>query len=297
MDLVTFLRVVRQQWLVVLIGLLAATAGTYVAYRKLPPSYQATGTLVLVPPATTQVTQQPPPQPSTEPAPPSVSPSATRARVKAAPSPAAATPAPPPQPTATPQTITNSYTQLGSNYRLLAQLLADYANSDTFQAQMTARGASRFDVKPGSDVPTIAVTTDDSNSNKAMWTAQVVLQAVDSRLAQLQAMAGVPSPTLVKSMLFISPDHAKPTSAKLKVTAMVGVVSVAGVLTLAFALQGLAGARRRRLEDSSRRSALDWGLERFDGDREQARAGSSDGAVDRESSFRTVGKGVDNIRR
>src|SRR5262245_3568451 len=160
MDFATSLKVLLGLWYVVLPALLVTLGACFFTVANVPPTYQATGSLVLLVPPTVAQGQPPSAQ-----------------RVVAGP--------------------VNPYLEFGSSISVTAEVISKAMMSDATVRRLRELGATaKYEVGNGvNGGPIINVVSTGANQREALTTLDVVTRAVQQELASRQREAGAPATT------------------------------------------------------------------------------------------------------
>lgn len=161
MDLLTTIRILLRRWFVVVPALLVTAGGAYYAMQAVSPSYEATGAVVLIGPAT------------------------AGAPVRGEPSPAQV----------------NPYLEFGGALETTGEIVSRTLMSQVEVDKLFAEGATAvYEVGTGSEggSPIMNVIATDTDEAAAIKTVSIVVTEVRTELQRRQAAAGAPPSQFIR---------------------------------------------------------------------------------------------------
>jgi capsular polysaccharide biosynthesis protein len=211
MDLLSALRVLGRQWLTLSLALLMVVASVYFLAQKLPPTYQATATILVLPPKQGGVYQ-------------------------------------PPDKLQPPGKVVNPYLSFDSSDYVLARLATRVLSSSDTKARLIRMGAgTNYQVTTSSEEPVIDIVVTDSDPLRTVKTRDALVEIVRSELATRQQATGVPMQTWATATPVVMPRDPSETTASVKVLTAAAALGVVAAIGLAFAVESISvGLRRRR---------------------------------------------------
>ena len=219
MDLWIAAKVIGRRWLLLMGGLILVAGVVAGMAIKIPTTYSAKTTLLLLPPVLGGAYQ------------PTV----------------AATPAAKGKPTPTPEVPPrqiNPYLAFDSSLYVLARIVQHDLLTDEKKAELQARGATaKYDVAPESDFPAITVVATNSDTAVIAATIREVNAAAVADVADRQKATGVPPGTWVTVDAGSTPLSATRTNAKNKTLLIVAGLGFIAAISLVFITESIAGRR------------------------------------------------------
>lgn len=207
MDLLSLLRLLTRHWRVTAPAAVLTLVGVVAAVQLASPTYQATGSVVLLSP----------------PEAPGVQPGAT----------------------APPEVGQNPYVRYG-DLAVVADILARVMDSDSRRAELEAQDVTAYAVVANRDVrgPVIEVTGDGPSAASAITSTEAVLADLDGVLSDLQEAEGA-DPGYFISAAPLEPPSAATAMYGSTVRAAIGALAFGGLCTLGLAVVAEAVVRRR----------------------------------------------------
>jgi hypothetical protein len=212
MDVVSVLRLLTRHWRVTVPAALLTVLLIGAAFRSSSPTYEATGTIVLLPPP-----EAPDVQPSSEPAPP-------------------------------PTVGQNPFARYG-DLSVVADILARVLDSDSRRAEFESQGVTGYDVVVNrfQRGPVIDVTGLGPNPEAAIRSTEIVLEDVNAALSDLQEAEGADPNYFIHSASVELPSTATAMYGSTVRTAIAAlVVGALGTLGLAVLAEVIARRREAR---------------------------------------------------
>jgi hypothetical protein len=209
MDVVSVLRLLARRWRVTVPAALLTVLLIGAAFRSSSPMYEATGSIVLLPPP-----EAPDVQPSSEPAPP-------------------------------PTVGQNPFARYG-DLSVVADILARVLDSDSRQAEFESQGVTGYDVVVNrfQRGPVIDVTGLGPNPEAAIRSTEIVLEDVNATLSNLQESEGADRNYYIHSATVELPSTATAMYGSTVRTA-IAALAVGALGTLGLAVLAEVIARRR----------------------------------------------------
>jgi hypothetical protein len=208
-DLLTTIRILLRRWFVVVPALLLTAGAAYLTLQTVKPSYEATGAVVLLGPATAGA-----PVPG-EPSPPQV----------------------------------NPYLEFGGALETTALIVSRSLMSEAAVTRLAEKGATAvYEVGTGSDggSPLVNVIATDPDEAVALRTVEVLITEVGAELERRQAAARAPRSQFIRAETVTTPTRATPLSgSSLRAVAAVGALGLAASFGLGFLAEAVAVRRRR----------------------------------------------------
>lgn len=228
MDLVKIMQVAWRRWYVVAVGIVVTAIGG-LAVLSMPPTYEATSVLVLLPPNT----------------PPAVA------------TPTAGEPAP-----------INPYQAFDGSITITAELMSTQLTQPSVVDALVQAGATpdyTVATDPETGGPTVTITAKTRSASQAIATTRLVSEEFRRRLTERQRAAGAPADSLITASAVVTPAHAdKLVSGRNR--ALVAVAAVGAVISIVAALvvDHIAAARRAKRDDRERRRLGDAAMAESD---------------------------------
>jgi hypothetical protein len=209
MDVLSLLRLVGRHWRVTAPALLLTLIGLVAALQLSSPTYQATGSIVLL---------SPPEAPDVN-APPGSAPA--------------------------PEVGQNPFARYG-DLSIVADILARVMDSDSMRAEIEAKGISGYEVLANSESrgPVIEVVGEEPTPDAAIRSAESVLGEVDATLIELQKAEGA-DPDYFISSAPLEPASTATAMYGSTVRAAIAALAVGLLCTLALAVLAEAVVQRR----------------------------------------------------
>lgn len=210
MDFVTFLQTLARRWLIVLAGLLVTAAGVIAVLRFVPPSYEASTSLLLTVPVTGDQKGGS---------------------------------------TSDPGQV-NPYLAFGGALNVNAELLADLlASRDAHTMVRAAGGGAEYAVSPGQGAaPVINVLATSGDAREAGATARAVVTVAAQLLSERQRASGAPQSSWIRVSALTSAGSAEQkTTSTIRALVSTVVLGVAATVLLAFTVEGIARRRVGKL--------------------------------------------------
>jgi hypothetical protein len=220
MDVVTVLRLLTRHWRVTVPAALLTVLLVGAAFRSSSPTYEATGSIVLLPPP-----EAPDVQPSSEPAPP-------------------------------PTVGQNPFARYG-DLSVVADILARVLDSDSRRAEFESQGVTDYDVVVNrfQRGPVIDVTGLGPNPQAAIRSTEIVLKEVNAALSDLQEAEGADPNYFIHGASVELPSTATAmygSTVRTAITALaVGALGTLGLAVLAEVI-----ARRREARPTAAADAM-----------------------------------------
>ncbi len=209
MDLLSALRVLVRQWLVLSIALSMVAAAVYVLAERLPPTFQVTATLLVLPPRQGGVYLPPDKQ--------------------------------------TPGKVLNPYLSFDSSDYVLARLATHVLSSPETRTRLSGMGATgSYQVTTSSEEPIVDIVVTDSDAARTVKTRDALVEIAQAELATRQQASGAPKETWATTTPVVLPQNPTETTASVKVLIAAAALGVVGAVGLAFAAEGMSISRRRR---------------------------------------------------
>jgi hypothetical protein len=212
MDVLSVLRLLTRHWRVTVPAALLTVLLVGAAFRSSSPTYEATGSIVLLPPP-----EAPDVQPSSEPVPP-----ATVGQ--------------------------NPFARYG-DLSVVADILARVLDSDSRQADFESQGVTGYEVVVNrfQRGPVVDVTGQGPNPDAAIRSTEIVLQEVNAVLSDLQEAEGADPNYFIHGASVELPSTATPMYGSTVRTAIAALaVGALGTLGLAVLAEVIAGRREAR---------------------------------------------------
>jgi hypothetical protein len=212
MDVLSVLRLLTRHWRVTVPAALLTVLLVGAAFRSSSPTYEATGSIVLLPPP-----EAPDVQPSSEPLPP-----ATVGQ--------------------------NPFARYG-DLSVVADILARVLDSDSRQAEFESQGVTGYDVVVNrfQRGPVVDVTGQGPNPEAAIRSTEIVLKEVNAVLSDLQESEGADPNYFIRGASVELPSTATPMYGSTVRTAIAALaVGALGTLGLAVLAEVIAGRREAR---------------------------------------------------
>ena len=207
MDLFTTIRILFRRWYVVLPALLLTVGGAAFTFKTVAPSYEATGAVVLLGPAT-------------------------------AGAPVAGEPSPPP---------VNPYLEFGGALETTGLILSRSLMSEATVTRLATQGASAtYEVGTGSDggSPIVNVIATGADEAAAKRTVTIVIAEVRNELKRRQEAAGAPASQFIRVEDVTVPTNAtKMAGSTMRAVAAVMALGLALSLGLGFMAEAIAVRR------------------------------------------------------
>lgn len=209
MDILSLLRLVVRQWRVTVPAAVVSLVGVVAALQLSSPTYEATGSIVLL---------SPPEAPDVEAVPGSAPPS---------------------------EVGQNPFARYG-DLSVVADILARVMDSDSRRTEFEVQGVTDYEVAANrlSRGPVIEVTGEGPDSAAAIRSTEIVLTEVDAVLADLQRAEGA-DPKYYISTAPLEPPSTATAMYGSTVRAAIGALAVGALCTLGLALVAEALAQRR----------------------------------------------------
>jgi capsular polysaccharide biosynthesis protein len=215
MDLSSLVQMLVRRWRVAVPASLLTLLGVMAVAQLSPPTYQSTGSIVLLSPP------EPPDavgQPELEP----------------------------------PVSGQNPYARFG-DLSIMADILARIVGDESTRAELAAQGVTSYEVTANrlSRGPVIEVTGQSSSADGAVRSAELVLAEVDAVLSELQQTEGVDPEYVIKDVAVQPPATATPLYGS-TIRSVIAALAVGGLVTLGLVVLAevlaprLAARRRKR---------------------------------------------------
>jgi capsular polysaccharide biosynthesis protein len=198
----------RRRWKILIAGLLLTAIAALLAMRILPPTYQATGSVIFISPAiTTDGSASDPTQPAN-----------------------------PYLNFGTPLAATADVVSASVNSDTTANRLSAAGATGTYQVALD----------PNSDAPLMSVEATARDSAKAVKTRDIVINEIRRELAEIQQASGAPVAQLIRAQTVTVSDNAPRVHGSL-VRALAVILAVGVVLSCgcAVAAEGISRGRKR----------------------------------------------------
>ncbi len=228
MDLLAAGRVLARRWLLFALMLVLAAAGTVEVYWKVPPTYQVSATLLVLPPVHGDTYLVPPPPQAVPPAAiggPSL-----------------------PAPTPTPIRLQNPYLTVGSTELVLARTLTESLGSDGEHAKILAAGGSHgYSVATSLDQPIVTITVTDHDRARETRTLHALIDAANADIAARQQATGLPPENWAALTPVVVSDKPANTHQNLKVLGAIAALALVAAASVVLVADSMAASRRRRI--------------------------------------------------
>jgi uncharacterized protein involved in exopolysaccharide biosynthesis len=205
MDFMATLRILVQRWYIVVPLLLLTVGGTVAAFSSAPPEYQTKASLVVLSPQT-EVGIDP----------------------------------------NVPKDV-NAFLNFGGSQEVAAQVLQVRMSDTKLVERLESEGVGgswTFEVQGGSG-PLIDVVVTEETPERALASANRVLDLATSELADLQTEAGSPKPQLIRLSVVSSPsDPEQQYKKKIRAATVLAALGIAAALGATLATEGVLRGRR-----------------------------------------------------
>lgn len=208
----------RRRWKIVISGLLITAVAGLLALRILPPTYQATGSVVFIPPSVT-----------TDPS--------SRTGVQGT------------------NPFLDFGSPLAATAEVVSASVNSDASAKSLKAR-GASGTYQVALDPNSDAPLVSVEATARNAKSAIQTRDLVVAAVQRKLLEIQRSAGSPANQFVRAQTVTMSDTAPRVHGSL-IRALAVIVIVGVVLSCGAALV-VEGLRRGRQSRSTSTDVERW---------------------------------------
>jgi hypothetical protein len=189
-------------------------------YFRVPPTYQVSATLLVLPPPLGGVYQAPaPPVPTTTPTP---------------------VPAPP--------KLTNPYLAFDTSTFIVARVMADSLSGDAERTVVVARGGtSDYQATTSPAEPTVSLTVTGQDRAREVRTLHLLIADADAQLTARQQATGLPGSYWARLTPLVVADQPSSTGQRLKVAGGAAALALVAALCLVFAVDGISTGRRLRV--------------------------------------------------
>lgn len=206
----------RRRWKILITGLLLTAIAALLAMKILPPTYQATGSLIFISPAISTTGS-------------------------------AADPTQPANP------YLNFGTPLAATADVIAASVNSQTTANRLSGG-GATGSYQVALDPNSDAPLMSVQATARDSAKATATRDIVITEIRRELADIQHGAGSPANQLIRVQVVTISDKAPRVHGSL-VRALAVILAVGVILScgVAVAVEGISRGRKRAADEKARR--------------------------------------------